>query len=138
MDHKVSLVGSLPRADVLRRMSESAVLLHPALHEEGGNVVAEALGMGVPVVCLDHGGPAQTRQYFADVPSIAVVPTSPRSTARSLGRAIDSVLENAVPRTGKTFMPTTNFADRILRAAELVAKGQAGAFGRSHSFDRPQ
>lgn len=136
LDQKVALVGSLPRAEVLRRMGESGVLIHPALHEEGGNVVAEALGMGVPVVCLDHGGPSQTTQQFLEVPSIAVVPTTPRETARSLGRAIDAILENAVPRTGKTFMPTTNFADRVLRAAKSVATGQADLLGQSHSSDR--
>ena len=136
LDQKVALVGSLPRAEVLRRMSESAVLLHPALHEEGGNVIAEALGMGIPVVCLDHGGPSQTIRHFSDVPSVAVVPTTPRNTARNLGRAIDSILDNAVPRTGKTFGPSTNFAERVLRAAESVAQGQAELLGQIHSFDR--
>lgn len=115
-------------------MSQSAVLLHPALHEEGGNVVAEALGMGVPVVCLDHGGPPQTTRLFADVPSIAVVPSTPKSTARSLGRAIDSFLMHPSPRTGKTYVPTTNFADRILRAAESVVKSQADLQGRRDLF----
>ena len=40
-------------------MRESAdVLAFPSLHEEGGWAVAEATGIGLPVVCLDRGGPA--------------------------------------------------------------------------------
>jgi glycosyltransferase involved in cell wall biosynthesis len=35
----------------------SDVLLFPSIHEEGGWVVAEAQASGLPVVCLDRGGP---------------------------------------------------------------------------------
>jgi glycosyltransferase involved in cell wall biosynthesis len=34
------------------------VFLFPSLHEAGGSVVVEALAHGLPVVCLDIGGPA--------------------------------------------------------------------------------
>lgn len=35
----------------------STVLLFPSLHDSSGNVVLEALSYGVPVICLDLGGP---------------------------------------------------------------------------------
>jgi glycosyltransferase involved in cell wall biosynthesis len=38
---------------------EHDVLLFPSLHDSSGNVVLEALAAGLPVVCLDIGGPAQ-------------------------------------------------------------------------------
>ncbi|HZB49357.1 MAG TPA: glycosyltransferase, partial [Mycobacteriales bacterium] len=56
---RVDLVGALPRDELLRRLRCAGALLHPALHEEAGLSVAEALGLGVPVVGLDHGGPAE-------------------------------------------------------------------------------
>jgi glycosyltransferase involved in cell wall biosynthesis len=34
------------------------VVLFPSLHDSSGNVVLEALFHGLPVVCLDLGGPA--------------------------------------------------------------------------------
>ena len=33
-------------------------LLFPSLHDSSGNVVLEALANGLPVICLDLGGPA--------------------------------------------------------------------------------
>jgi glycosyltransferase involved in cell wall biosynthesis len=41
--------------DLMRE--ESDVFLFPSLHDEGGWVIAEALATGLPVVCLDRGGP---------------------------------------------------------------------------------
>jgi glycosyltransferase involved in cell wall biosynthesis len=38
-------------------MTEADVLLFPCLHEEAGAVVVEARAAGLPVVCLDRGGP---------------------------------------------------------------------------------
>jgi glycosyltransferase involved in cell wall biosynthesis len=34
-------------------------LLFPSLHDSSGNVVLESMANGLPVVCLDLGGPAQ-------------------------------------------------------------------------------
>ena len=55
----VKFLGKLPKyADVLERLGQSHVLLHPALHEGFGNVCLEAMAAGRPVGCLDIGGPA--------------------------------------------------------------------------------
>ena len=51
--------GHLPSfSDVLAKLAQAHVLMHPALHEAFGNVCLEALAAGRPVVCLDIGGPA--------------------------------------------------------------------------------
>jgi glycosyltransferase involved in cell wall biosynthesis len=56
---RVKFFGTLPKyADVLEKLGQSHVLLHPALHEAFGNVCAEAMAAGRPVGCLDIGGPA--------------------------------------------------------------------------------
>jgi len=56
---RVKFLGSLPKyTDVLEKLGESHVLLHPALHEGFGNVCLEAMAAGRPVGCLDIGGPA--------------------------------------------------------------------------------
>jgi glycosyltransferase involved in cell wall biosynthesis len=84
VEDRVDFLGKLPRDDVLRLMAEEAdVLLFPSLHDEGPMVVAEALTIGLPVICLDRGG-AQ------DFGGIAVRVGSVRKTADRLARAMTS------------------------------------------------
>jgi glycosyltransferase involved in cell wall biosynthesis len=56
--HRVRFLGDLSREEVFSRLGECDVLVHPSLHDSGGMVCLEAMGIGKPVVCLDLGGPA--------------------------------------------------------------------------------
>jgi glycosyltransferase involved in cell wall biosynthesis len=56
---RIRFFGHLPSyADVLDKLAQAHVLMHPALHEAFGSVCMEAMAAGRPVVCLDIGGPA--------------------------------------------------------------------------------
>jgi glycosyltransferase involved in cell wall biosynthesis len=55
---KVRFWGALPRSEVLKKLAECDVLVHPSLHDSGGWVCVEAMASGRPVICLDLGGPA--------------------------------------------------------------------------------
>jgi glycosyltransferase involved in cell wall biosynthesis len=56
---RVRFFGHLPSyTEVLAKLAQAHVLMHPALHEAFGNVCLEALAAGRPVICLDIGGPA--------------------------------------------------------------------------------
>jgi glycosyltransferase involved in cell wall biosynthesis len=58
LEDRVRFVGSVSRDEVNRVLAQEAtILLHPSLHEDAGFVVAEAAALGLPVVCLDRGGP---------------------------------------------------------------------------------
>ncbi len=58
-ESRVRFFGHLPSyAEVLEKLAQSHVLMHPALHEGFGKVCLEALAAGRPVICLDIGGPA--------------------------------------------------------------------------------
>ena len=46
-----------PRPEIFEKMRRSDVLLFPSLRDGGGAVVVEAMANGLPVVCLDVGGP---------------------------------------------------------------------------------
>jgi glycosyltransferase involved in cell wall biosynthesis len=46
-----------PRPEIFEKMRRSDVLLFPSLRDGGGAVVVEAMACGLPVVCLDIGGP---------------------------------------------------------------------------------
>jgi glycosyltransferase involved in cell wall biosynthesis len=55
---KVHFLGQRPRDQVLERLAEFDVLVHPSLHDSGGTVCLEAMAAARPVICLDLGGPA--------------------------------------------------------------------------------
>jgi glycosyltransferase involved in cell wall biosynthesis len=55
---RVKFWGLLPRDEVLQKLSQSSVLVHPSLHDSGGWVCLEAMAAGRPVICLNLGGPA--------------------------------------------------------------------------------
>lgn len=55
---KVDFKGKLKRLeDVHQEISKADVLMHPALHEAFGQACLESLALGVPVICLNWGGP---------------------------------------------------------------------------------
>jgi len=60
LDGRVEFQGWRPREEVLRAMREEAdAFLFPSLHDDAPLAVAEALTAGLPIVCLERGGPPQ-------------------------------------------------------------------------------
>ena len=49
-------LGWVPREEAVKQYDWADVLAFTSLRDTSGNVVLEALGAGVPVVCLDHQG----------------------------------------------------------------------------------
>ena len=56
---RVKLWGLQSRSEVLLKLGQCSVLVHPSLHDSGGWVCLEAMAAGRPVICLDLGGPGQ-------------------------------------------------------------------------------
>ena len=84
----VTFWGSIPRLQVLEKLRECDVLVHPSLHDSGGWVCVEAMAAGRPVICLDLGGPALqvTSETGIKVPAV-----SPDRTIRDLAAAMERV-----------------------------------------------
>ncbi|MDD0857166.1 glycosyltransferase [Arthrobacter alpinus] len=59
LKHRVLISGQMPRLDVLAAMQKADALVFPSLHDSAGWVVAEAAAVGLPVICLDIGGPPE-------------------------------------------------------------------------------
>jgi len=55
--HAVKFAGRVPRQQLVNSFADYTALVFPSLHDTGGMVVLEALSQGLPVVCLDLGGP---------------------------------------------------------------------------------
>lgn len=79
---RVEFLGWQDRDEVFRLMREEAdVLVFPSFHDEAGMVVVEAIASGLPVVCLDRGGPPTLGGQ-------AVTAGWPRETIHRLAEAI--------------------------------------------------
>jgi glycosyltransferase involved in cell wall biosynthesis len=53
----VAFEGHIPRQQLINSFSRYTALVFPSFHDSGAMAVLEALSQGLPVVCLDLGGP---------------------------------------------------------------------------------
>jgi glycosyltransferase involved in cell wall biosynthesis len=53
----VEFAGHVPTPQLIDTLRNSTAFVFPSLHDSGGMVVLEAFTEGLPVVCLDLGGP---------------------------------------------------------------------------------
>jgi glycosyltransferase involved in cell wall biosynthesis len=98
---QVRLLGMLPKSEVLRLYSQSDLFVFPSLHDSSGNVVLESLSRGLPVVCLDVGGPPQYIQPGCG----AVVATAGRTrqqVERALAEAMAALVQGSVQGPAQT------------------------------------
>jgi glycosyltransferase involved in cell wall biosynthesis len=78
LGESVEWIPWMPREDLLRTVPDFDLFLFPSLHDSGGMAVLEALSSGLPVVCLDLGGPFE----FVDDTCGRVVMTSGADESR--------------------------------------------------------
>jgi glycosyltransferase involved in cell wall biosynthesis len=92
---KVTFTGTIPRREVLQRLAECDVLLHPTLHDSGGWVCLEAMAAGRPVICLDLGGPGLqvTEETGIKVPAV-----SPERVVADLAAAMERLAKDPTLR----------------------------------------
>jgi glycosyltransferase involved in cell wall biosynthesis len=83
---RVTFTGKLTYEQVQAAYLDHDVFLFPSLQDSGGLAALEAMATGLPVVCLDLGGPG-----MAVTPpcGIAVTPTHPGAAVRDLARGLD-------------------------------------------------
>jgi glycosyltransferase involved in cell wall biosynthesis len=117
---RVSFDGWFSRDVLLERIASAGALIHPALHEEAGLCVAEALSMGTPVVCLDRGGPPAMLREWPDTRAVAVEPADAASTARAMAAAVDAFLADP-PDVRQSPLPSrTLFEEELLQAYDCA------------------
>jgi glycosyltransferase involved in cell wall biosynthesis len=117
---RVRFHGWLARRELLGLIAQAGVLIHPALHEEAGLCVAEALALGTPVVCLDHGGPAELLREWSGGHGVAVRPRGPASTARAMAAAMDGFLGRSSFEAKGATTAVEQFCKEILAAYEYA------------------
>lgn len=83
----VTFLGQIDREQVLKKMENSDVFLFTSF-EAAGMVVIEAMAKGMPVVCLDFGGPGE---YVTDQCGIKVPLTDPETVIDGLAGALSKL-----------------------------------------------
>ena len=130
LEDRVEFRGWVERAEVLRTMREEAsVFVFPSLHDEAGWVVAEAMASGLPVVCLDLGGPPTLAGR-----RMAVAPAGSKVTAERIAQRVLEATETN-PESIRERASECLFVKRLDRLESLLrTRGLLAAF---HSREAP-
>lgn len=88
---KIRWVSQMPQQELFVLYQTMHCFLFPSLHDSSGNVVLEAQAYGLPIVCLDLGGPAT----LVTTKTAIVVRTQGRGEAEVVQDLADSLLAMA-------------------------------------------
>jgi len=84
----VEFTSQLPRHKFLNLLGAYTALVFPSLHDTGGMVVLEALSQGLPVICLDLGGPGVIVNSFCGI----VIPTVNSGESEVISSIADAMI----------------------------------------------
>ncbi len=123
-DH-VTLLPHLPQQQLFSAYQDYDVFLFPSMHDSGGNVVLEALSHGLPVVCLDLGGPP----CFVDHTCGVVVPARDAGASEVVHALAAALLRlerepatlAAMSRQALTRAESLTWEKQIQRCLDLIA-----------------
>ena len=108
----IEIIPWIKQEELKKYYSTACAMVFPSLHDSSGNVVLEALSCGLPVVCLDCGGPASI--LGASLKEL-VVSTQDNS--------INDIVEGVVMRM-----------DRLFEDADFYSSVQELAYQRAESL----
>lgn len=92
IDGAVTWIPWLEQAAVMQTYPRHDAFLFPSLHDSSGNAVLEALSCGLPVICLDVGGPAVLVDTSC---GFRVPPGEPQQVVAGLTQALAALAQNA-------------------------------------------
>jgi glycosyltransferase involved in cell wall biosynthesis len=124
----IAWIREKPHREIWKEYGESVALVFPSLHDSGGMVVLEALAAGLPVICLDLGGPGSIVNAACGV----VVGTGPRdekAVIQGVAKAMVSMCLDGGRRAQLS-------KDAPARAAEMTWDAAADALYSSSAFVR--
>lgn len=118
---RVHFPGALSRDSVLSQMHSATVLLHPSSSEGAAAVVGEAVSVGLPVVCFDRTGAADSLRLCGGA-GVVVCTKTPDRIGAVVKAVIDaSQLPSAPP---STFWSEDRMRSRIDSIVDLAAAQQ--------------
>jgi glycosyltransferase involved in cell wall biosynthesis len=125
LSDSVRFITWLSRADLFKRMRRSDIFLFSSFRDGGGAVVVEAMASGIPVVCLDVGGPGF---HVHKEWGIKILPDRPDEVVKRFAVALKRLSENpaerlAMGRAGRTRAEQFYIWDRLaVRISNIYRK----------------
>ena len=129
---RVRFEGWISRSALLPQIARAGVLVHPSFHDDASLCVAEALSFGTPVVCLEHGGPAEVARRWPTSPSRLVRPAGVNTTARRIAEAIDNYLFHPPPIRKVPTQAAPPFGETLLDAYAYVGRSAVPSSDSRH------
>ena len=108
----IEFIGNLPRQQFIAMLRGYTALIFPSLRDSGGFIVLEALSEGLPVVCLDLGGPGIMVNSSCGI----VVPSAQLSETQTVTNIANAMTSLATMSTAKSLLLSTG---AMVRASEL-------------------
>ena len=81
----IEWAGWLPHEQARRQYQWADVFVFTSLRDNSGTVVLEAMGAGLPIVCIDHQG---ARNMVSSECGIKIPPASPRKVVADIATAL--------------------------------------------------
>lgn len=91
LDPTITVHGRRPKAEIQEAYKKSDVFIFPSIREPSGNVVFEALGSGLPVICVKYGGPGFVVTREVGWP---LEPSNPDDLVLKLASSITGICSN--------------------------------------------
>lgn len=91
LTERVTFSPRIPREQVLAEYQMHDVFVFPSLHDSGGFAVLEAMASGLPVICVDIGGPSISVRSET---GFRVAPTNRKSIIRAMANHIAEYSSN--------------------------------------------
>ena len=91
LNERIFFHGSMSYEQLKDVYKNSNVLINTSLHDSGCMVVLEAMANGLPVVCIDTGGP---KVLTTNECAIKIVPDDPNKTVENIEYSIERLIEN--------------------------------------------
>lgn len=129
IDSKVSFTGERPHDEMLEIYGSHDALLFPSFHDSGGLAVLEAMNSGLPVICLDLGGPAMAVRGGV---GITIRPGSTKQVEHDLAEALarlaaDAALRRRMGEAGRRIAATYGWDGKGDLLCKLYDEVRAGA-----------
>ncbi len=112
ISHIVNFAGRVSRKQLVDDFPNYTALVFPSLHDSGGMVVLEALSAGLPVICLDLGGPAAIVNSSCGV----VIPTADADETAIVNRIASAMISLGTMNSANLKLFSTS---AIYRASDL-------------------
>lgn len=129
LEGRVTWRGTLPWAAVRQEFLTHDVFLFASLRDSFATQLLEAMGVGLPIITLNHQG---ARDFIPPAAALKAPVTTPAETVAALARAVEYCYDHpaermAMGRAGFAFAQTQTWHARGYRMQALVA----AALGRS-------